>query len=741
VYHLTFASTIPILGPLVNQQIIMKLTDIDLSSLADVAGALTLLDSVHQRLATGGVPLPVITSAESYLRHDVPTLVVNPARAERVEHVMPHEVASLDTPEMRRALELDAEKLRGLGVDPMSGQPLPGALGYAMPDAAAIFGGATQQGAPAQSAAPLPLAPSTAAVAASPTAPSTAAVAASPTAPAELPVSGVLPTLQALAPLPGASAAAPAAPAPQASHAGGVELDTDDLPWDERIHAGTKRKNADGRWTAKRSINDPDLVPRVVAQLRAQMAAGGVTTQSAAPLPVSTPAPSTVPLAALPATSGPVSLAAPTQPALPVTQTPAAPQQSLGKPAPTTFADFMPGIQSGGDPDGLGGDQGAAMSEHAPLAPSAAFRWRHCALSVSLEAAYPDTSDKASAAEGTACAWALERTVAGTPPAESDRAPNGVATTREMLEAVDLVLQSVEAKLGPRWREMVIAERKVKIPRIHAEHCSGTPDLYAWAVLGDGRRILYVWDLKFGRLVVEAFENEQLVSYACGLMSQEQNINDQNVVLDLTIVQPRVHHPAGSVRTWQVLGSGIRALVNILAMQGEKALAPNPPARPTPEGCRDCSGRHVCQALQREGYAAADVADASTPVELTPQALGLEQRALTRALALLEARVKGNAAQIEATIRAGTAVPGWALPQGAEGRLEWTVPAAQAAIAGDMMGIDIRAPADVITPTQAIAKGVPEAVVTLYAKRKPAARKLVVDDGTLARLTFGSSNT
>jgi hypothetical protein len=381
------------------------------------------------------------------------------------------------------------------------------------------------------------------------------------------------------------------------------------------------------------------------------------------------------------------------------------------------------------------------MSEHAPLAPSAAFRWRRCALSVSLEAAYPDTSDKASAAEGNACHWVLERTVAGTPPAEGNRAPNGVAVTREMFEAVELVLQDVEQKLGPNWRSIVSSERRVSIPRVHATQCWGTADLSAWTVLGNGRRALLVWDLKFGRTVVEAFENEQTAAYSAGLMSEQPNLNDQETVLDLTIVQPRAHHQDGPVRTWRCVGSDIRALVNILHMQGEKALAPNPPARPTPEGCRDCSGRHVCQALQREGYAAADVADASTPVELTPQALGLEQRALTRALALLEARVKGNAAQIEATIRAGTAVPGWALPQGAEGRLEWTVPAAQAAIAGDMMGIDIRAPADVITPTQAIAKGVPEAVVTLYAKRKPAARKLVGDDGTLARLTFGSSNT
>lgn len=308
----------------------MKLTDIDLSSLADVAGALTLLESVHQRLATGGVPLPVITSAESYLCHDVPTLVVNPARAERVEHVMPHEVASFDTPEMRRALDLDAEKLRGLGVDPMSGQPLDAATVFgSSPRAAELcetyFGGAT-----AQSATPLQLAPST------------AGVAASPTAPAALPGSGALPALQALAPLPVASAAAPAAPAPHLSPVIDVELDADGLPWHESIHAGTKRKNADGRWTAKRGINDPDLVPRVVAQLRAQMAAGGVTTQSATPLPASTPAPSTTPLAALPMTGGPVSSAAPTPPALPVAQTPGVLRQSLGaKPDPTNHQDFM----------------------------------------------------------------------------------------------------------------------------------------------------------------------------------------------------------------------------------------------------------------------------------------------------------------------------------------------------------------------------------------------------------------
>lgn len=375
------------------------------------------------------------------------------------------------------------------------------------------------------------------------------------------------------------------------------------------------------------------------------------------------------------------------------------------------------------------------------LDPNAAFRWRRCALSVQLEAAYPDTSDRPGKEEGTACHWALERTVAGTPPAERDRAPNGVAVTREMLEAVELVLYDVEKKLGPGWRNLLVCEKRVPVTRVHATACVARIDLHAWGLLTNGRRIAYVWELKFGRTTVEAFENEQLTSYGAGLMSAEPNLNDMETVLDLTIVQPRAHHRDGPVRTWRCLGSDIRAPVNILANQGQLALAPNPPARPTPEGCRDCSGRHVCQALQREGYAAADVADASTPVEMSPQALGLELRALKRAQKLLNARVSGLETQVEAVVRGGQVVQGWMMERGKEGALEWTVPEVQAAVLGDMLQIDIRKPAAVITPTQAIAKGVPEAVIKMYTKRPPAAAKLVADDGTLARLTFGSSNT
>lgn len=58
-----------------------------------------------------------------------------------------------------------------------------------------------------------------------------------------------------------------------------IDLDKDGLPWDIRIHAGTKTKNADGRWKAKRGVEDA-LVAQVHAELRQVLAA----TPAAAPV-------------------------------------------------------------------------------------------------------------------------------------------------------------------------------------------------------------------------------------------------------------------------------------------------------------------------------------------------------------------------------------------------------------------------------------------------------------------------
>lgn len=147
--------------------------------------------------------------------------------------------------------------------------------------------------------------------AAAPFAPAAAAAAPLPNAPAALPVSSPTMPPAAPAPaLPIVPAAvAPSAPAAPSTSAGGVELDSTGLPWDGRIHASTKSKTKAGAWVAKRGINDDTLVHRIEQELRAQVGvvapaplpAPWEVAAAPAPLPPASPAPALVPPAPAPA--------------------------------------------------------------------------------------------------------------------------------------------------------------------------------------------------------------------------------------------------------------------------------------------------------------------------------------------------------------------------------------------------------------------------------------------------------
>lgn len=67
--------------------------------------------------------------------------------------------------------------------------------------------------------------------------------------------------------------------------------DKNGLPWDERIHAGTKALNADGTWKKRRGVDDA-TVATVTAELT-----GAAPTPTPAPQPEPTPAPAPTPAA------------------------------------------------------------------------------------------------------------------------------------------------------------------------------------------------------------------------------------------------------------------------------------------------------------------------------------------------------------------------------------------------------------------------------------------------------------
>lgn len=65
-----------------------------------------------------------------------------------------------------------------------------------------------------------------------------------------------------------------------------VELDKKGIPWDERIHAGTKRKNADGTWSLKKGV-DKELAAQIIAEY--QSAAPATPTKPGVPATPSKP--------------------------------------------------------------------------------------------------------------------------------------------------------------------------------------------------------------------------------------------------------------------------------------------------------------------------------------------------------------------------------------------------------------------------------------------------------------------
>ena len=65
------------------------------------------------------------------------------------------------------------------------------------------------------------------------------------------------------------------------SDAASDDLDSNGLPWDERIHAGSKKQNKDGSWKARKGVGD-ETKKVVEAELRGQVKQESLPTQAQA---------------------------------------------------------------------------------------------------------------------------------------------------------------------------------------------------------------------------------------------------------------------------------------------------------------------------------------------------------------------------------------------------------------------------------------------------------------------------
>lgn len=382
------------------------------------------------------------------------------------------------------------------------------------------------------------------------------------------------------------------------------------------------------------------------------------------------------------------------------------------------------------------------MTGHAILAPSSLERTVPCPGSVGLSLPYLSLPRTEEQIEGDMAHWIALQVAAGQAFTIGQMIqPWNLPATLEMIYGAEL------------WASVVgddgNAEQTVAITRVH-RHCWGTPD--SWRLTtevnehGNTVTVLDVRDYKFGHKFVEVFENWQVLAYAIGLLDS-LGLVDTDVFVRFTIVQPRSYHRDGPIRVWMRRGDQLRILANDMHASCGQAVDESGNVRkdaPTRAGthCEHCPARHECKTLQRATLSALDAIGLAEAVSLPPDALGNELTYIKRTIKLLETRATGLEAQAEAVIRGGKRVPGWGL-EPTQTREGWLPNSSvdEVGFMGDMVGVDLRAPAKLITPTQARtlmkARKIEPKIIDQYAERPRGALKLVPESNIEARKAFG----
>jgi len=358
------------------------------------------------------------------------------------------------------------------------------------------------------------------------------------------------------------------------------------------------------------------------------------------------------------------------------------------------------------------------------IRPSGAGIWAICSGYAAMCANYPELPDEPDdeiREDGIACHWLVYEIWNGRYPQLDSLSPNNRILTEEMFDAAD---QWIDLLLSWGETQNTQCEKQISCDIILAG-MKGTPDAFNWNA---STRVLRVADLKFGFKFVEVWYNLQLIIYALALIEYLgiNGIDDQQTVVEFTIVQPRSYHREGDIRTWRVYASDLRGYANILRDKAHAATQPNAPCTVNP-GCHDCRARHACMTFQQAALTAVEISYQGLPLELSPAALGNERRIIKQSIKRLEGRLSGIDAQIQALITSGTVVPYAAIVP--HYHRECYLPGVKPAVLnlGKYFNKDVAKPREPVSPAK-LRKLLPPDIVAAYAHKPLSGYKVATAD-------------
>lgn len=382
------------------------------------------------------------------------------------------------------------------------------------------------------------------------------------------------------------------------------------------------------------------------------------------------------------------------------------------------------------------------MSGHSRLAPSSAFRWVECPLSVALSEEFPALKQDPSGPEGTAAHevwnWMMDGLVPEIGTLTSERIP----VTIEMIDGGQQFVDRVHSIVDP-YQAMHKARFETSVPMTGIHRLMhGTPDADIDLLEFCGE--YHIVDYKYGHRSVSPFENWQCSAYVFGQFERlglsQQQIDDAKIFFH--IVQPRCYHHRPANSTWETTGKDQRRMWDRMRKSADEAITLELGATPKMgPHCRDCPGRRACPTFRRNAGANIDWVNWSMPGQMDTESAGIELTYARAALDQLKSYVDALEQQVEVEIAGGGFTPHWAVQQQPGRGREWTAPVSEIIAIGDSLEIDLRKPADVITPNQAMQafkkKGFDESLIAEYSVPKKGAIALVPKTDTLASRVFG----
>lgn len=365
---------------------------------------------------------------------------------------------------------------------------------------------------------------------------------------------------------------------------------------------------------------------------------------------------------------------------------------------------------------------------HSEVGGSVKARIVQCPGSVRMCRPYMPQQPTEETLEGDVADWVAQRYQAGFNVLVGHRPiENGPPVDDEMIRG------------GILWRDTVgrdgVSQSLAVCERLHPMWL-GTPDHWLWEPI---KRKLTVSEYKYGHRFVDAYECWQLTDYATAILDMLGEGSATDIDIGLRVVQPRFY-AAEPVREWFIDSGHLRTYTNISHAATVEALEHPLPRCKTGDECLDCVGSHDCKTLAEGVSHVLHFVRRMESVALPPESVHTQLKLIEDATTLLRARANGLQAAAEAYFFSGKRIAGRRMKM-KRGRLKWIVPVAEVIAAADAVQINVVQSSDptLITPTQAINRGLSLAVVDKLATRPAQGWELEVDDGTEANKAFGTN--